>query len=367
MDAPAFAAALFLTTHPMAMTVETDWIQAFEAGTYPQGTWTNADVDALARSYNPEYLEAAVSTDHRQSGPSFGWVSDVKTETAEGVRQLWVKLKDLPKQFAEAVNSGNWKRVSIEPLRNFEGHDAYLKAVSFLGVKMPQVKGMEVPGQIQFSEAARDASVGWMTFEHEDTDSDASSDADAPDSDITPDSDNGDAPSGSTQDDPEASEESEGSGDADDEGEEDGDEEDTSDDEGDPPQFTDPAAAAAFEQMKAERDAAQQQLQETEAKLTDKDRARRRQHFEQFCSERIPPAVRDSAFAVFDALDTTEGVQFSHETHDTATEAFKDLLEALSFGHLFGTFAEAPDDASDNTTDLKDAVREEMRNQGYGA
>ena len=126
---------------------ETDWVEVFRAGEYPQGTFTKEDVQVIASRYDEEFLEAPVTTDHAQTGPAFGWVSDVK---AEG-ENLLVKFKELSKAMAEAINESLFKNRSVELFKDLEG-GAYLKAVSFLGAQTPQVKGLEPIGEISFSE-----------------------------------------------------------------------------------------------------------------------------------------------------------------------------------------------------------------------
>ena len=66
-------------------------------------------------------------------------VEDVKAENDK----LKVCFKDVPKEFEKEVNAGKYKKVSVELYRNLEGKGAYLKAVSFLGAAIPQVKGLE--------------------------------------------------------------------------------------------------------------------------------------------------------------------------------------------------------------------------------
>ena len=59
----------------------------------------------------------------------------------------------MPEEFEKDVNDGKYKKVSVELYRNLEGKGAYLKAVSFLGAAIPQVKGLE---PIKFMESEAD-------------------------------------------------------------------------------------------------------------------------------------------------------------------------------------------------------------------
>lgn len=115
------------------------YFQVFKAGKYPQGEFTKKDVEEIAKNYDPTFCEAPVTIDHEQSGPAYGWVDKVKTDGDI----LQVSFKDTPKEFQDDVNSGKYKKVSVELYKNLEGKGHYLKAVSFLGAAIPQVKGLE--------------------------------------------------------------------------------------------------------------------------------------------------------------------------------------------------------------------------------
>ncbi len=133
------------------------YYQVFKAGTYPQGKFTKKEISQIAKNYDPKFCEAPITIDHQQSGPAYGWVEDVK---ADG-DILKVAFKDVPTEFEQSVNDGKYKKVSVELYRNLEGKGAYLKAVSFLGAAIPQVKGLE---EIKFMESEADT----YEFESED-------------------------------------------------------------------------------------------------------------------------------------------------------------------------------------------------------
>lgn len=134
------------------------YFQVFKAGKYPQGEFTRQDVEEIAKNYDPKFCEAPITIDHEQSGPAYGWVDKVK---ADG-DILQVSFKDTPKSFQEDVNSGKYKKVSVELYKNLEGKGHYLKAVSFLGAAIPQVKGLE---PVKF----KDCESEIYEFETEDT------------------------------------------------------------------------------------------------------------------------------------------------------------------------------------------------------
>ena len=133
------------------------YYQVFKAGVYPQGKFTKKEISQIAKNYDPKFCEAPITIDHQQSGPAYGWVEDVK---ADG-DILKVAFKDVPAEFEQSVNDCKYKKVSVELYRNLEGKGAYLKAVSFLGAAIPQVKGLE---EIKFMESEADT----YEFESED-------------------------------------------------------------------------------------------------------------------------------------------------------------------------------------------------------
>ena len=125
------------------------FFEVFKAGTYPQGKFTKKEIADIAKNYDPQFCEAPITIDHKQSGPAYGWVDKVVAENDK----LKVSFKDIPEEFEKEVKSGKYKKVSVELYRNLEGKGAYLKAVSFLGAATPQVKGLE---PIKFMESESD-------------------------------------------------------------------------------------------------------------------------------------------------------------------------------------------------------------------
>lgn len=125
------------------------FFEVFKAGKYPQGNFTKKEIAQIAKNYDPTFCEAPITIDHQQSGPAYGWVETVKAEDDK----LKVAFKDVPETFEKDVNDGKYKKVSVELYRNLEGKGAYLKAVSFLGAAIPQVKGLEA---IKFMESESD-------------------------------------------------------------------------------------------------------------------------------------------------------------------------------------------------------------------
>lgn len=137
------------------------FFEIFKAGTYPQGKFSKEQIEEIAKNYDPNFCEAPITLDHEQSGPAFGWVESLKTE--KGV--LKASFKDVTDDLKSFVNDGKYKKVSVEIYRNLEGKKPYLKAVSFLGASIPQVKGME---SVQFKEGESDVYTFEVAQEKED-------------------------------------------------------------------------------------------------------------------------------------------------------------------------------------------------------
>lgn len=125
------------------------FFEIFKAGTYPQGKFSKEQIEEIAKNYDPSFCEAPITLDHEQSGPAFGWVESVKAD--KGV--LKASFKDVTEDLKSFVNDGKYKKISVEIYRELEGKKPYLKAVSFLGASIPQVKGMEA---VQFKEGESD-------------------------------------------------------------------------------------------------------------------------------------------------------------------------------------------------------------------
>lgn len=122
------------------------FFEIFKAGNYPQGAFTEADIKSLVTNYDPSFCEAPLTLDHIQSGPAYGWVSGLKDDNGS----LKASFRDITEGLKDYVQSGQYKKISVEIYKELEGRKPYLKAVSFLGAAIPQVKGME---PVQFKEA----------------------------------------------------------------------------------------------------------------------------------------------------------------------------------------------------------------------
>ena len=115
------------------------YFEVFRAGNYPQGVFSKDDVETLAANYDPTFCEAPITLDHEQKGPAYGWVE--KLMAKNGV--LKACFRDVSPELKDLVQSGKYKKISVEIYRELEGKIPYLKSISFLGAGIPQVKGME--------------------------------------------------------------------------------------------------------------------------------------------------------------------------------------------------------------------------------
>ncbi|MCB1022067.1 MAG: hypothetical protein KDC27_19200 [Acidobacteria bacterium] len=116
------------------------WIEVFRAGAHPgHRPFTVAEVEAIAKSYDPTFHEAPVVIGHpKTDAPAWGWIE--KLEAAGGV--LRAKLKQVSPEFAELVASGRFKKRSAAFYLDLGGRGLYLRHVGFLGAEPPAVKGL---------------------------------------------------------------------------------------------------------------------------------------------------------------------------------------------------------------------------------
>lgn len=135
------------------------FFEVFKAGNYPQGAFSQNDVEALANNYDPKFCEAPVTLDHEQKGPAFGWVSGLKAENGK----LKASFRDIAGELKEYVQAGKYKKISVEIYRELEGKKPYLKAVSFLGAAIPQIKGMD---PVEFKEGESETYIFEMETEN---------------------------------------------------------------------------------------------------------------------------------------------------------------------------------------------------------
>jgi hypothetical protein len=118
-------------------------VEVFRAGDYgPKGVWGENELERIAADYDPALHEAPVTLDHARKGPALGWVEALRRV---GDR-LVARLRGLNGKLVELIREGSFKKRSVEiyPAMRETGRP-YLRAVSFLGASVPEVKGLADP------------------------------------------------------------------------------------------------------------------------------------------------------------------------------------------------------------------------------
>ena len=124
---------------------ELEGIEIFAAGQYPQGTYTEDTLKAIAGSYDPSYHEAPSYVDHPDAagnrsakGAACGWIDKVYVRG----QKLLADIKQVPDAFIELLKGGRLKKRSVEIYPDLNGKGPYLRALAWLGADVPQVKGL---------------------------------------------------------------------------------------------------------------------------------------------------------------------------------------------------------------------------------
>lgn len=133
-------------------------IEIFKPGSFvamdgKRYSFTTADVQEIADTYNPSFSDAPLVVGHpKLTSPRFGHAAKVFVNAA-GV--LCADAADLVPEFAEAVNAKQYPKVSASIyLPNAPGNPTpgkhYLRHIGFLGGTAPAVKGLK---SVEFSES----------------------------------------------------------------------------------------------------------------------------------------------------------------------------------------------------------------------
>lgn len=116
------------------------WIHVFRTGEWTDSagntrTWNEADLDEIVSKFNAESEDVPLCVGHpKHDSPAYGWVDKIVRQG----KDLWVKPKQIMKEFLEAVRDGRYKKISIA-LRP----DLTLRHIGFLGGAAPAVKGLK--------------------------------------------------------------------------------------------------------------------------------------------------------------------------------------------------------------------------------
>jgi len=104
-------------------------------------------LQAMAESYDPALLEAALNFDHAWEGPLHG----VATEIVLRGQSLWARFAKLSQQAIDAIKSGQWPRRSAEfSLDHPVIGKPYFQGLALLGAVRPAVPGL-APAQLFLS------------------------------------------------------------------------------------------------------------------------------------------------------------------------------------------------------------------------
>jgi hypothetical protein len=141
-------------------------IEIFRAGTHTdssgnQRTFSLADVQAMATSYQPQRHEAPLTLGHpTDNKPAYGWVKALQA-TSDG--RLLMMADQIDAAFADGVQAGRYKKrsASFYPPGNTGNPPPgnwYLKHVGWLGAQPPAIKGL---ADASFGMASRDGAISF--------------------------------------------------------------------------------------------------------------------------------------------------------------------------------------------------------------
>ncbi|WP_413207980.1 hypothetical protein [Rhodospirillum sp. A1_3_36] len=143
-------------------------LHIFKSGTHTAENgqtlaFTESDVAATARAYDPATHEAPVVVGHPKSdGPAYGWVKGLSS----GPEGLVADVDQVNPTFQELLEKGAYKKVSAafyppDGRGNPKPGTYYLRHVGFLGAQPPAIKGLKA---IQFAGGDEDLVTVQIAF-----------------------------------------------------------------------------------------------------------------------------------------------------------------------------------------------------------
>jgi len=118
------------------------WIEIARTGTFTdsagrQQTFTEADLAAIARSYDPAKRDAPLVFGHPQSdaAPAFGWAQKLKAEGGK----LFAQFAQVPGEVRDLVAKGHYRHVSMSLMPD----RLTLRHVALLGAAQPAIDGLK--------------------------------------------------------------------------------------------------------------------------------------------------------------------------------------------------------------------------------
>jgi len=135
-------------------------VEAFAIGSYGEkGDYTEADLDEMSASYDPNVHAASTKFDHIDQGPAGGWLANPRRVG----KKLLVDIVGATKAVADGF-LGEWKNRSIEIYRDFNGTGKpYIRGLALLGAAAPHVKGLAHVSPEQIA-AMKDAGERFITL-----------------------------------------------------------------------------------------------------------------------------------------------------------------------------------------------------------
>ena len=116
------------------------WVEIARTGTFtdsagrPQ-TFTEQDLDAIARTYDPDRRDAPLCIGHpKDNAPAFGWVEKLKHEGAK----LFASFAHVPGEVKELVAKKHYRHVSMSLMPD----RVSLRHVALLGAAQPAIDGL---------------------------------------------------------------------------------------------------------------------------------------------------------------------------------------------------------------------------------
>lgn len=116
------------------------WIEIARTGTFtdsagrPQ-TFTEQDLDAIARAYDPDQRDAPLCIGHpKDNAPAFGWVEKLKREGAK----LFATFAHVPGEVKKLVAKKHYRHVSMSLMPD----RVNLRHVALLGAAQPAIDGL---------------------------------------------------------------------------------------------------------------------------------------------------------------------------------------------------------------------------------
>lgn len=117
-------------------------VQVFRGGDYSEkgkGTYGPAELASLVETFGQDGHRPPVTLDHATSGPAYGRISKLWVEED----RVFADLESVPQSLREAIENGRYSERSAEIYPDPKSGKLHFRRISFLGAKIPEIKGME--------------------------------------------------------------------------------------------------------------------------------------------------------------------------------------------------------------------------------